>query len=504
MGLDKLMDSFAGTGEELLTTDEMYTADAAAIAQGIPGTVLMENAGREIVKEILGRWSVRPVSILCGPGNNGGDGFVVASLLCDAGWPVRLGLLGELKSLRGDAAKMAAQWEGEIEPIDLALFEGAELVVDALFGAGLSRPVEGVVASMIDEINRKAIPCVAVDVPSGINGDTGELLGVAPSCVLTVTFFRQKPGHFLYPGRILCGDIVVADIGISEAVLPGITPMVAHNSPSLWLSSFPKPSYINHKYSRGYALIVGGAKMTGAARLCARAAARIGAGMVGIAAPIEAADIYACDDPSFLIHRFSDASEFRKVLQDRRQNTVMIGPGMGLSQMTADMTLTVLATKKAVVLDADALSVFENRSEELFAAIEDTPVVITPHEGEFSRLFDSKGDKLTRCRAAAAQSGAVVLLKGPDTVIAAPDGRAVINSNAPPTLATAGAGDVLAGLIAGLIAQDMEAFYAACAACWIHGEAATQFGRGLIASDLPERVPAVLRQLESELVDKKI
>ena len=503
MGPDRLTDNFAGTGKELLTTVEMYAADAAAITQGIPGTILMENAGRAIVKAILDRWSARPVSILCGPGNNGGDGFVVARLLSFAGWSVRLGLLGDTKSLRGDAAYMAAQWEGEIEPLDIQLLEGAELVVDALFGAGLSRPIDGVAALVIDDINRRAVPCVAVDVPSGINGDTGDLLGMAPSCALTVTFFRQKPAHILYPGRGLCGDVVLADIGISEVVLSDIAPMVAHNSPSLWFSSFPKPSPIDHKYSRGYALIVGGAKMTGAARLSARSAARIGAGVVGIATPIEAADIYACDDPCFLIHPFADAREFSALLVDGRQNIVVIGPGMGVSRMTADMTLAVLASQKAAVLDADALSAFENRREELFASIDDTRVVITPHEGEFSRLFDLEGDKLTRCREAAAQSGVVVLLKGPDTIIAAPDGRAVINDNAPPTLATAGAGDVLAGLIAGLMAQGMDPFFAACAASWIHGEAANQFGLGLIASDLPACVPAVLRQLENEVVDQK-
>jgi hydroxyethylthiazole kinase-like uncharacterized protein yjeF len=502
MRSDTLSDRFAGAGEELLTTGEMYVADAATINGGTAGAVLMENAGRAIVKAILDRWSARPVLILCGPGNNGGDGFVVARLLSQAGWTVRLGLLGDVKSVRGDAAKMLAQWKGKIEPLDIQLLEGSELVVDALFGAGLSRVVDGAVESLIDEINRRAIPCVAVDVPSGVSGDTGEILGAAPRCNLTVTFFRQKPGHLLYPGRDLCGDIIVADIGISDAVLSDIVPMVAHNLPSLWNAHLPKPSHTNHKYIRGYALIVGGAKMTGAARLSARAAARIGTGMVGIAAPSETADIYACDDPGFLIHRFSDAREFSALLDDKRQTAVVIGPGMGVSGMTADMTLAVLASEKAVVLDGDALSAFENRREELFAAIDGTRVVITPHEGEFSRLFSIDGDKLTRCRVAAAQSGAVVVLKGPDTVIAAPDGHAVINSNAPPTLATAGAGDVLAGLISGLMAQGMETFYAACAACWIHGEAANQFGPGLIASDLPECVPAVLGCLESEFLDQ--
>ncbi|NKB22005.1 MAG: NAD(P)H-hydrate dehydratase [Alphaproteobacteria bacterium] len=497
MCANKTPQSFAGTGEELLTVSEMYGADAAAISNGTSSDVLMENAGRAVVKAIINRWSARPVLILCGPGNNGGDGFVVARILADAGWPVKLALLGDVKSLTDDAAKMVAQWSGEIEGLDRSVLDGAELVIDALFGAGLSRAVDGVVATVIEEINRKAILCVAVDVPSGVNGDTGQVLGAAAHCTLTVTFFRQKPAHLLYPGREICGEIVVADIGIADEIMPDIAPMTAHNAPSLWLSELPKPSHLDHKYTRGYALIAGGAEMTGAARLSARAAARIGAGMVGIAAPEEVAAIYANDDPSFLIHQFTDISEFTILLNDERLSAAVIGPGTGVNQMTSEMALAALVSRKAVVLDADALTVFGDRREKLYEAIRGSKhVVMTPHEGEFLRLFDFTGDKLNRCRAAARKSGAVILLKGPDTVIAAPDGRAVINGNAPPTLATAGAGDVLAGLIAGLMAQGMEAFYATSAACWIHGEAASNFGPGLIASDLPKCIPAILKKLE--------
>ncbi len=496
-------DSFAGTGEELLTTAEVYAADAATIARGVSGGDLMENAGWAVAEAIMKRWSRRPVSILCGGGNNGGDGFVVARLLARAGWAVKLGLLGDVNSLHGDAAEAATKWKGKIEPLNVQLLDDAELVVDAVFGAGLNRSIDGVVASVIDEINQRKIPCVAVDVPSGVSGDTGEILGTSPNCALTVTFFRHKPGHFLYPGRGFCGELVVADICIDDAVLSEITPKAVHNVPSLWLSSMPSHGPTTHKYNRGYTLVVGGSKMTGAARLAARAAARIGSGMVGIAAPDIAADIYAGDDPSFLIHRFLNKSDFCDLLDNRRQTSLVIGPGLGVTPAAAEMTLAALAAGKPVVLDADALSVFENRRNDLMAAINDTRVVMTPHQGEFSRLFDFEGDKLARCRAAAAQSGAVVLLKGPDTVIAAPDGRVAINSNAPPTLATAGAGDVLAGLIAGLLAQGMNTYYAACAACWIHGEAARHFGPGLIASDLPDCVPAILGKLERKYMNRR-
>ncbi len=495
MSANENIGSFAGTGLELLTTSEMYAADAAAVASGTPSHLLMENAGRAIVKTILDRWSTRPVSILCGPGNNGGDGFVAARLLASAGWPVKLALLGEVDALKGDAAKMAALWDGVVEPLNTSVLEGAELFIDALFGAGLTRLPDSTVTNVIAEINKRKTPCVAVDLPSGINGNSGEVLDLAPNCVLTVTFFRRKPGHLLYPAREYCGDVLVADIGIDENVLPAIGSGLAQNSPSLWVSGFPSPTDIDHKYSRGYVLIGGGAKMTGAARLAARAAARVGAGMVGIAAPSEAMGIYAADDPSFLIHQMTDINDFMGLLGDSRLKALVLGPGRGVNSPTAEMTLAALVARKSVVLDADALTVFEDQREKLFDAAKNTPVVMTPHEGEFSRLFDFKGDKLSRCRAAAALANAVILLKGPDTVIAAPDGRAVINANAPPTLATAGAGDVLAGLIGGLLAQGTKPFTAACAACWIHGEAATRFGPGLIASDLPQCVPPVLKEL---------
>jgi NAD(P)H-hydrate epimerase len=488
--------SSGGSESELLTVAEMYRADAATIDGGTPGMELMENAGAAIADEIRNRWAKRPIVVLCGPGNNGGDGFIVASLLVDDGWPVSVALLGSRDGLKGDAANAAARWTGQIQSLDPKILDGAELVVDALFGAGLARPLEGPVRAVVEAINDRKLPCVAVDVPSGVSGDTGEVLGVAPRCRLTVTFFRRKPGHILMPGRAFAGDTVVSQIGIDAEVLDELDVHAYVNGPDVWLSRYPWPASRDHKYGRGHALIAGGASMTGAARLAARAAYRAGAGMVTIASPPSAVSIYASDLAGLLVSAFANEGEFGALLGDSRKNAVLIGPGCGVNRTTRNMALAALRADKAVVLDADALTVFEDDPDELFGDLAGRRTVLTPHDGEFARLFDPAGDKLSRVRAAAARCGAVVLLKGTDTVIAAPDGRAVVNDNAPPTLATAGTGDVLAGLILGLLAQGMDTFNAASCGVWLHGEAARLFGPGLIASDLPETLPQVLKRLQ--------
>jgi hydroxyethylthiazole kinase-like uncharacterized protein yjeF len=484
----------------VLTVDEMYRADAAAMARGISGESLMEAAGSAIAREIRNRWSARPLAVLCGPGNNGGDGFVVARLLAKAGWDVRPALLGSRDKLSGDAALNAQRWTGAVHPLDPEALDGAELVVDALFGAGLARPVEGVAAQTLDAMNARGIPCVAVDVPSGVHGDTGQVLGTAPRADVTITFFRPKPGHLLLPGRALAGDLVVADIGIPDAVLADIAPKTALNGPALWLDAFPWPRLDDHKYSRGHAVVAGGDRMTGAARLAARGAARVGAGMVTIACKPAVRPVYAADMPSLLISTVGDAAEFASLFDDARKNAALVGPGAGVTPETREMALAPLRAGRTTVLDADALSAFSDDPGALFALTRSADCVLTPHEGEFARIFRYEGGKLDRARAAAAESGAVVLLKGADTVIAAPDGGAGINANAPATLATAGSGDVLAGLILGLLTQGMAPFEAACAAAWIHGEAAAAFGPGLVAGDLPGLVPGILYQLKDWLI----
>jgi len=482
--------------QALLTPSEMAAADCAAIAGGAAGAQLMETAGRAVAEIVLERWSPRPVTVLCGPGNNGGDGFVAARHLAAAGWPVRLGLLGEPGALGGDAAHHASLWRGSVEKLDPVLLDGAGIVIDAIFGAGLSRDVDGAARAAIEAMASAGLPIIAIDVPSGLDGATGTVRGAAAPATVTVTFFRKKPGHLLLPGRALCGELVLVDIGIPAQVLAAIAPKTHENGPALWLEAFPWPRLDGHKYARGHALIAGGAVMTGAARLAARAAQRIGAGLVTLAAPSAAWPVYAAALASVIVRPVADGAAFAELLADERRNAILLGPGAGVEATTRTAVLAALATRRAVVLDADAITVFADDPATLFAAIAG-PTVLTPHEGEFRRLFAAPGDKLARAQAAAGQSGAVVLLKGADTVIAAPDGRAVINANAPPDLATAGSGDVLSGLVTGLLAQGLDAFRAASAACWLHGDAAERFGPGLIAEDIVETLPASLRALKS-------
>ena len=481
----------------LLTTAEMARADAAAIASGVAGGALMEAAGGAVASALRQRWSPRPTVVLCGPGHNGGDGFVVARQLRRAGWEVRVALLGAREALKGDAALNAQRWEGEVTALSPASLDGCELVVDAIFGAGLARPLDGVARATVEAIDARRLDCVAVDVPSGLSGDSGAVLGAAPRCALTVTFFRLKPGHLLLPGRALCGETVLADIGIPTAVLAGIAPRTFVNGPELWFDRFPWPKLDDHKYSRGHAVVVGGTEMTGAARLAARGAMRVGAGILTVACAPSVAPIYAAALEGMLVRPVATETEFAKLLDDKRKNAVLVGPGAGVNRITRAIALASLAAGRATVLDADAVTVFADDPAALFAALKGGPALLTPHEGEFARLFDVSGDKLARARAAAARAGAVVLLKGADTVIAAPDGRTVINRNAPPTLATAGSGDVLSGLALGLLAQGMAPFEAGCTAAWLHGEAAHRFGPGLVAGDLPDQLPEVLRGLSA-------
>jgi NAD(P)H-hydrate epimerase len=478
----------------LLTPLQMGEADRLTIAGGVAGPALMEKAGRGVADTISRRSPVRPLVVLCGPGNNGGDGFVVARLLTERGWPVRVALLGSMAALRGDAAAAAKDWCGSVEPLSPAALDGATLVVDGIFGAGLTRPIEGAPRTVIEALVERRLPVVAIDVPSGVDGASGEVRGMAPQASTTVTFFRKKPGHLLLPGRSLCGEIVLVQIGIPETVLDHVAPDTAADDPLWWIEGFPRPGLESHKYTRGHALVAGGEMMTGAARLASRSALRTGAGLVTLAAPETAFPVYSAALTGVIVHPVVGPDDFQALLADKRRNAVLIGPGAGVNADTRDKTLATLKAEKRAVLDADALTSFADDPETLFSAIR-SPCVMTPHAGEFARLFDPAGNKPERARRAAKESGAVIVLKGADTVIAAPDGRVAINANAPPELATAGSGDVLAGIVLGLLAQGMEPFAAAAAAVWIHGDAARRVGPGLVSEDLIEALGPVLRDL---------
>lgn len=487
----------------LLSTQEMYTVDAASIAAGVSGVELMEAAGRAVAEEIRRRYSCGPVAVLCGPGNNGGDGFVAARYLTEAGWPVQLALLGDVSALKGDAQVMAGRWPDEVGVLSPNAVDGADLVVDAVFGAGLTRELTGAAWATIEAVANSGLPVIAVDIPSGIHGDSGAVLGCAAPAHLSVTFLPRKTGHVLMPGRTYCGEVVVADIGTPPHLLEALETTCWENDPDLWLGRYPWPRPEDHKYARGFAVVVsGGSASTGAARLAARAALRVGAGLVGLIGPREALPIYASGVTAVTTTSFEDAGGFDTYISDRRRNAVLLGPGNGVDRATRSRVLAALSLKKSCVLDADALTVFQESPHDLFDAIA-SPCILTPHAGEFARIFSAEildlPNRVERVRRAAAVSGSVVLLKGADTVIADPDGRAVINTNAPPDLATAGAGDVLAGFAAGLLAQGMSPFEAACAAAWLHGATAAAFGPGLIAEDLEAELPGVLRDLKERL-----
>jgi hydroxyethylthiazole kinase-like uncharacterized protein yjeF len=493
---------------ELLTPLEMAEADRLTIAAGpIDGIGLMRRAGNAIASAILERFpDAAGAAVLAGPGNNGGDGYVIAEELRRAGVAVTLWRAEAPRA--GTDAEIAAA-ECSVEPSELAAFTPANgwLLVDALFGAGLERPLSGVYAQAIERLGGAGSNKIAaVDLPSGVSGLSGAVLGIAPKADLTVTFFRKKPGHLLYPGRALCGETIVADIGIPHEVLSTIRPACLENDPANWLAAFPSPADDTHKYARGHVgVFSGGLASTGAARLAAMAAARSGAGAVTLLSQANGLAVNAAHLTSIILRKAGSIEDVSEYLNHRKPGALVFGPGLGTHDKVGGFALELIAAARclvgAIVFDADALTVLASRREAFAGRAASGPaIVLTPHEGEFGRLFPDLASqkelsKLDRARRAAALVDAVVVYKGPDTVIAAPDGSAAINSNGTPLLATAGSGDVLSGICAGLIAQRMPPFEAACAAVWMHAEAARRFGPGLIAEDLPLALLPVIRDL---------
>jgi hydroxyethylthiazole kinase-like uncharacterized protein yjeF len=484
----------------LLTAAEMAATDQAAVAAGIPIAALMEAAGQAVADAATAM--VGPAArilVLCGPGNNGGDGFVAARWLQQRGHSLTVIACVSVNSMTGAAGIMARQYGGAVHPVpeDPAglLMPSPDLIVDALFGTGLARPIEGAAERLLRALAVTRAPVLAVDVPSGLDADTGQPLGPLLPATRTITFHRRKIGQVLEPGRRLCGQIEVADIGIPQHL--GTSRVVA-NAPAVWRAQVPALAPAAHKYKRGHVVIWSGPPdMTGAARLAARGALRAGAGLVTVAGTPAATAVNAAHLTAIMVRAMAEPAALAGFLADPRITAIVMGPGAGSTPATAALVGEALTARAPLVLDADVLTAFEDQPDTLFGGIRQrpAPVVLTPHDGEFRRLFGGHaGSRLDRAQAAAARSGACVVLKGPDTVVAAPDGRASINENAPPTLATAGSGDVLAGFIAGHLAQGMPPFEAASAAVWLHGACAHAFGPGLIAEDLPDVLPRVLRE----------
>lgn len=491
----------------LLTTQQMAMADRVAIAAGTPGIELMERAGRAVADAVLRRAGAgSAVTLLCGPGNNGGDGFVAARLLRERGLKVRVVLPGRADGFKGDAATALERWAGPVEPLSGLNAAQGDVFVDAMFGAGLTRPLSGAFAEAAALLNGMGHPVIAVDMPSGVSGDTGRAEGIAVKASETITFFRLKPGHLLQPGRSLCGPVTVADIGIPvEVALDAVGSTAFRNDLVLWRHAWPRHEVDTHKFRRGaVAVLAGGIAGVGAPRISARAALRIGAGLATLLCEPEALSAHAARGPDALMQRaVADRAALEGFLGDRRISAILAGPALGLDPRAQDLVSAVIESDRPAVLDADALTVLAGFSDggAGFVRGRGGETVLTPHEGEFQRLFGHQASiagepsKLERARKAAALSGAVVVYKGADTVIAAPDGCAAINTTGSAALATAGSGDVLAGLVAGLLAQGMPAFEASCAAVWLHGLAGQRLGMGLIADDLPEAIPPLLRDI---------
>lgn len=486
----------------LLTPEEMAAADRLTIEAGPSGYDLMKAAGEQITELVAELYAfAHRITIVCGPGNNGGDGFVAAKLLKEAGRDVSLGLLVDPETLTGDARLAYADWDGQTQPAQSLCFDDTQLIIDALFGAGLSRSLDEETTRLVERMNASRADILAIDLPSGVDGRTGQALGCTVKADSTITFFRKKPGHLLLPGRPLCGEVFVADIGIRDDVLETLYIRLFENQPDLWDETFPRPKVSDHKYSRGHAVIVSGPELaTGASRLTAQAALRAGAGLVTIAGDEPALLVHAAHVTAIMLRPAETPAALDKVLEDERISALALGPALGLDELSRDYLKVALASGRPLVLDADALSLLAADGQKLLKLLSEQPgrVVLTPHEGEFRRLFPDLADipsRVERVRDAAVRSGAVIVLKGPDTVIASPDGYAAINTNAPQWLATAGSGDTLTGIITGLVAQGMAPFEAACAGVWMHGEAGNIVGPGLIADDLQYSLKQVIADL---------
>ncbi|XBQ15568.1 MAG: NAD(P)H-hydrate dehydratase [Oceanicaulis sp.] len=481
----------------VLDVEAMGRADRFAMDHGRSGGALMDAAGAAIVEAICARWAPRPVAVLCGPGNNGGDGWEAAAGLKARGWPVEVFAMKPPGELEGDAARAAAKWDGSLnrlEDCDPARFG---LVLDALFGAGLSRPLEGEPARLAEACAGALV--VSADVPSGVHGDRARADGPAFAAALTVTFHRVKPAHLLHPGRAACGEIVLADIGIPDGWEAEAAPCAAHNHPDLWDVPGLQIDPGAHKHRRGRLCVLSGGKgASGAARLAAEAGLSGGAGYVTLLCPPDALAECAASMQAVVTRAFDTEADFAEILDGHRADCAVMGPGAGKTDDTRRRVLQALGQKAALVLDADALTVFEDDPTVLFKALHGR-CVLTPHAGEFSKVFPDLGEnglnKIETARAAAQRSGAVVVFKGPDTVIASPDGQVRVNTHASARLATAGTGDSLAGLIGAFLAQGADAFDAASAAVWVHGEASLRMGPGAHAGTLLSLLPEALSAL---------
>ncbi|OLP53919.1 bifunctional ADP-dependent (S)-NAD(P)H-hydrate dehydratase/NAD(P)H-hydrate epimerase [Rhizobium rhizosphaerae] len=487
----------------LLSPEAMTAVDRESAESGIDSYGLMVRAGRSVAAAALKYHpgALRFV-VLCGPGNNGGDGFVAARALAESGATVAVHLMGEAQRLKGDAARAHADWiqtalqRPDEQMVALSNYrpQAGDVVIDAVFGAGLSRPVPDSLAQIIKAVEEAGLPVLSIDLPSGIDGHSGAVLGAAFQAERSITFMTRKPGHLLVPGRARTGTLEVVDIGIPERIVRAAAGPVQENGPLLWHEQAGALDAATHKYKRGHLIVFSGnALTTGAARMSALAGLHSGAGLVTIAAPEAALAANAAHLTAIMLRKIEDAEALAGFLEDRRANSFVLGPGFGDLSKARDYV--PLLAQRNLVLDADGITAFKDTPPLLFNAFAqgETRLVLTPHEGEFARLFpdlsaDDSLSKVDKAIQAARRAHASIIYKGPDTVIAAPDGRAAINAHAPPWLATAGSGDVLAGIVGAHLAQGMPAFEAAAAAVWRHGDAGFRAGPSLSAETLTHHI----------------
>lgn len=494
----------------------MQEVDNRAGVQAGNSYTLMEHAGLAVAKAVqtLVKLPCRVV-VLAGSGNNGGDGAIAAVQLASLEYEVHLVRIGMGQSSDDDAHRAFQTWhypivnlapdETEVSEMVKRLIHSAEVVVDAMFGAGLNRPLSGIAAALVRLVNDTKSRIVAVDVPSGLNGNTHAVNGPCIQAELTVAFFLRKPAHFLYPGRQLCGSVLLAQIGLGSKQLEQHEANCYLNDLAVFYYKMPRIDTIGHKFDRGHVVVRSGpVESTGAARLCAETALRCGAGLVTVSTTHDALLVNAAHLTAVMLKCCDTEHAWKEQLTDPRITTVVVGPGNVISEGTRHSVIAALESEKQCVLDADALSCWSDndRRHEFLEVLSSTtsPAVLTPHSGEFKRLFGDLSDeqfpsKLHKALEAANRSQSIVVYKGADTVVASPDGRSSINANAPPWLATAGAGDVLAGLIAALLAQGMPPFEASCAAVWLHGAAAESLGYPLCSEDLVGQVARELRKI---------
>ena len=497
------------SGREVLSPAEMDKLDSAAVADGLSIEGLMERAGFKATQAIMNRFDKQRVLVLCGSGHNGGDGFVVARLLKAEGWPVKVCVITKVDNIKPAVRLNLERWEqggGQIDLVSDSLLAWAGLLVDAIFGSGLNKPLPRSIREVLENPIIRQTKIVAIDLPTGLDPYTGQQLSDKEpyllKYILTVTFVRPKFGHILQPGRSICGETLVANIGISSELIKNhLSCRNFINGPALW--TLPQPGMSDHKYSRGTTIMFGGKGMTGAVCLASQAARRIGSGMLYIVAHRDTKPFYVSDAPGNIFLP-ADTFDIEKSFNLKYRVAGLIGPGYGVGAKVRRQVKVLLKHSRHVVLDADAITSFEDCASDLFSYIKysDSSVVMTPHEGEFQRLFGPRVSSTNKCekaKIAAKISGAIIVLKGNDTIIANPDGSAVISINAVAGLATAGSGDVLAGLIVGLMAQGMSGWEAACAGVWLHGEAGALCSHPFIAEDLINNISHAVQKVLVDL-----